>query len=62
MQTIAATTTRTGLSVHAELDTSTYPTGIKISDSTMKALAESGTLTRHEWHPDWNYRLNPPTN
>ena len=62
VQTIAATTTRTGLSVHAELDTGIYPTGIKIPDSTMKALSESGALTRHEWHPEWNYRLNPPTN
>jgi hypothetical protein len=62
VQTIAATTTRTGLSVHAELDTGTYPTGIKIPDSTMKALTESGTLTRHQWHPEWNYSLNPATN
>jgi hypothetical protein len=62
VQTIAATTTRTGLTVHAELDTDSYPTGIKIPDSTMKALAESGTLTRHQWHPDWNYSLNPATN
>ena len=30
---IAATTTRTGLSVHAELDTTTYPTGVKIPDA-----------------------------
>jgi len=52
LQTIAATTTRTGLRVHAELDTSTYPTGLTIPDSTMKALSESGTLARHEWHPD----------
>ena len=32
VQTIAATTTRTGLTVAAELDTSAYPKGIKISD------------------------------
>jgi len=62
VQTIAATTTRAGLSVHAELDTSTYRTGLTIPDSTMKALSESGTLTRHEWRPDWNYSLKPPTN
>jgi hypothetical protein len=30
VQTIAATTSRTGLNVHAELDTNTYPIGIKI--------------------------------
>ena len=58
-QTIAATTTRTGLTVHAELDNGTYPTGTKIPDQTMAALAETGALTRHEWHPDWNYTLNP---
>ena len=62
VQTIAATTTGTGLSVHAELDAGTYPTGIKIPDSQMKALHQTGTLARHEWHPDWNYTLNPPEN
>ena len=62
VQTIAATTTRTGLRVHAELDTNSYPTGLTIPDSRMKALSESGTLTRHEWHPDWNYTLKQPTN
>ena len=32
VQTIAATTTRTGLTVSAELDSAAYPKGIKISD------------------------------
>jgi hypothetical protein len=59
VQTIAATTTRTGLAVHAELDAGIYPTGIKITDETMEALTQSGALTRHAWHPDWNYTLNP---
>src|SRR5204862_848488 len=53
VQTIAATTTGTGLRVHAELDTSTYDTGIKISDRQMEALP----LSRHDWHGDWNYTL-----
>ncbi len=53
VQTIAATTTRTGLRVHAGLDTSTYDTGVKISDRQMGALP----LTRHDWHGDWNYAL-----
>jgi hypothetical protein len=35
---IAGTTTRTGLTVHAELDTGSYPRGIKISDREMKQL------------------------
>jgi hypothetical protein len=55
VQTIAATTTRTGLRVHAELDTSAYDTGIKISDRQMEALP----LSRHDWHGDWNYTLRP---
>jgi len=57
---IAATTTRTGLSVHAELDTTAYPTGVKIPDAQMKALDDTGTLRRHDWHPEWNYTLNRP--
>jgi Rhodopirellula transposase DDE domain len=62
VNTIAATTTSTGLSVHAELDTGTYPSGIKIPDKQMKALHEAGTLRRHDWHPEWNYTLEPPKN
>jgi DNA-directed RNA polymerase specialized sigma24 family protein len=55
VNTIAATTTRTGLRVRAELDTSGYDTGVKISDRQMEALP----LTRHDWHGDWNYTLHP---
>ena len=55
MQTIAATTTRTGLRVRAELDDSTYETGVKVSDRQMDALP----LARHDWHGDWNYTLHP---
>jgi hypothetical protein len=53
--TIAATTTRTGLRVHAQLDTNTYDTGIRISDRQHEALP----VTRHDWHGDWNYTLRP---
>lgn len=59
VNTIAATTTSTGLTVHAELDTAEYPTGIKIPDQQMKALDASGVLTRHDWHGEWNYTLSP---
>ena len=52
---IGATTTRTGLKVHAELDDTIYPIGIKISDTQMAALP----ITRHEFHGDWNYTLKP---
>jgi transposase len=55
VQTIAATTTHTGLRVHAELDPGSYPDGVKVSDTQMDALP----LTRHDWHGDWNYTLRP---
>jgi hypothetical protein len=55
VNTIAATTTRTGLSVHAELDTDSYPLGAKVSDAAMAALP----IIRHGWHGDWNYTLRP---
>jgi hypothetical protein len=55
VNTIAATTTRTGLTVHAELDTDAYDTGIQVSDAQMNALP----LDRHPWHGDWNYTLHP---
>jgi hypothetical protein len=55
VSSIAATTTATGLTVHAELDPASYPTGVKISDEHMAALP----LHRHPWHGDWNYTLHP---
>src|SRR6266849_1450102 len=55
VQTIAATTTRTGLTVCARLDTGSYPAGVQISDAQMGALP----LARHSWHGDWNYTLRP---
>ena len=59
VNTIAATTTRTGLTVAAELDQASYPTGIKIPDQEMKDLDTNGILTRHDFHGEWNYTLNP---
>jgi hypothetical protein len=59
VETIAATRTANGLSVQAELDTATYPTGIKIPDRDMKALADTGTLRRHDFHAEWNYTFRP---
>lgn len=55
VQTIAATTTRTGLAVHAQLDTGTYNLGNRISTKHLNSLG----LHRHDWHPDWNYTLTP---
>jgi transposase len=55
LNTIAATTTSTGLRVRAELDDRPYPLGTHISDEQLAALP----LTRHHWHGDWNYTLRP---
>jgi transposase len=55
VQSIAATTTRSGLRVHAALDTGSYPTGATFSDAEMAALP----ITRHGFHGDWNYTLHP---
>lgn len=55
VNSIAATTTRTGLHVRAALDTNSYPTGVKIDDAEMAALP----LTRHAFHGDRNYALHP---
>ena len=56
VETIAATTTNTGLTVHAELDRATYPTGVKIPDQEMKDLETKSILTRHDFHGEWTYR------
>jgi hypothetical protein len=56
IELIAATTTRTGLKIQADLDTGHYPTGVKITDKQLRAVP----LRPHEWHPDWNYSILPP--
>ena len=58
VEQIGATTTDTGLTIHAQHDPEWYAKGIKISDTEMAALP----LTRHDWHGDWNYTLNPTAN
>ncbi len=55
VNTIAATRTRTGLAVRAELDPGHYPDGVKVSDEQMDRLP----LDKHDWHGDWNYTLRP---
>ena len=52
---IAATTTKTGLTVKARLDRRTYKRGIKVSAKEMKSL----NLTPHEFHGEWNYTIQP---
>ena len=57
VETIAATTNQTGLTIQAMRDTNTYEKGIKITDQQMKAF-EATHLQRHEFHGDWNYNIN----
>ena len=56
VETIAATTTKTGLSIQAALDTNTSPTGVRITDKAMKAF-EAAHLQRHKFHGTWNYTV-----
>jgi len=52
---IAATTTSAGLKVHAQLDTRSYPTGIKVSNAEMAQIQ----IRRDKFHGDWNYEIQP---
>lgn len=54
---ISSTTTRTGLTVRAEIDLNEYPKGIKVSDAQMRMI----DISRHEFHGEWNYTLSPQT-
>jgi hypothetical protein len=55
VELIASTTTKTGLTVRCELDTRTYPKGIKVSDTEMATLNIQGDT----FHPEWNYTISP---
>jgi hypothetical protein len=52
---IAATTTRAGLVVKAELDTNRYETAIKVTDEQLAGLR----MQRQTFHGDWNYAFMP---
>jgi transposase len=54
---IAATTTRKGLKVHAEIDNRSYPLGTKILDKEMAQIK----LRRDKFHGEWNYEILPRT-
>jgi transposase len=51
---IAATTTRSGLTVRAERDPGTYPKGIKVTDAELGAVPREA----HAFHGEWNYTCN----
>jgi transposase len=52
---IAATTTATGLKVRAELDTTAYPLGRKVSEQEVADV----NLLRNSFHGEWNYTILP---
>jgi hypothetical protein len=54
VELIAATTTKTGLTVQCAYDPNWYPTGQKISDRDYANLP----LRPHRWHGEWNYDLS----
>ena len=55
VESITATTTKTGLTVRCELDANTYEKGIAVSDAEMAALNIEGDA----FHPEWNYTIKP---
>ena len=52
---ISATTTETGLTVRCDLDTSSYPKGIAVTDQEMSPL----NMVPDEFHGEWNYTIWP---
>jgi hypothetical protein len=55
VELIGSTTTTTGLKVHAEHDTGSYPKGIEVSDKELAAVP----LKPHKFHGEWNYTIAP---
>jgi hypothetical protein len=55
VQLIASTTTRSGLNVKCEVDTGSYPAGIKVTDEEMSSI----NIKPHEFHGEWNYTIAP---
>ena len=53
VELIAATKTKTGLTVQCAYDPNWYPTGERITDRDYAAIP----LQPHEWHGEWNYNI-----
>ncbi|MGZ6670550.1 MAG: ISAzo13 family transposase [Solirubrobacteraceae bacterium] len=58
INSIAATTSDTGLEVYAQLDTRDYPPKIQVADAELAAV----NITRAPFHGEWNYTIKPSTN
>ena len=52
---IAATTTAARLRVHSQLDTQSYPKGVKVSDAELAQV----NIERDEFHGEWNHTISP---
>src|SRR5512135_103368 len=52
---IGSTTTKSGLTVRAALDTNDYETGIEVSDEQLARVK----LTLAKFHGEWNYTIRP---
>lgn len=57
VELIGSTTTRTGLSVHAERDTRSYPKGVRIKDNEFAEIKRR--LVPDAFHGEWNYQVVP---
>ena len=55
INSIAATTTATGLKVYARLDERDYPKRIEVTKAQLAAV----NLTPDSFHPEWNYSISP---
>jgi hypothetical protein len=50
---IAGTRTKSGLTVHAELDSNSYPKGVVVTDAELATV----NIELDTFHGDWNYRI-----
>lgn len=55
VQLIGSTRTDKGLRIQAEIDTGTYPKGIKVTNAELDKV----NLTRDAFHGEWNYAIAP---
>jgi hypothetical protein len=54
-QYIRATTTKSGLTIDAQIDNTIYQKGIKISKKALRAV----NIKKHDFHGEWNYTIYP---
>jgi hypothetical protein len=58
INSIASTTSSTGLEVYAQLDERDYPKGIEVTNAQLAAV----NLEGDQFHPEWNYKIKPSHN